>query len=83
MTRRRFLFDQVESLRPEAALRAHSKLLHILNADASRLATLRKLGISRYSCVFAPCQASASTPKIVNLFFREPQRLTEIEVDAH
>jgi hypothetical protein len=26
MKRRRFLFDQVESLRPEAALRAHSKI---------------------------------------------------------
>jgi hypothetical protein len=37
-----------------------------------RLAALRKLGISGYSCVFAPCQADASTPKIANLFFREP-----------
>ena len=43
-----------------------------MDADASRLAALRKLGISRYSCVFAPCQAGASTPKIANLFFREP-----------
>jgi hypothetical protein len=24
------------------------------------------------SCVFAPCPTDASTPKIVNLFFREP-----------
>jgi len=27
---------------------------------------------ARYSCVFAPCQMGASTPKIVNLVFREP-----------
>jgi hypothetical protein len=24
------------------------------------------------SCVFAPCQSGASTPKIVNLFFLKP-----------
>ena len=27
---------------------------------------------ARYSCDFAPCQPGASTPKIANLFFREP-----------
>ncbi len=42
------------------------KQLHILYADASRLAALRKLGISRYSSVFAPCHPGASTPKIAN-----------------
>jgi hypothetical protein len=33
---------------------------------------VQKLVISRYSCVFQPCQAGASTLKIMNLFFREP-----------
>ena len=43
-----------------------------MDADSSRLAALRKLGISRYACVFALCQAGVSTPKIATLFFREP-----------
>jgi hypothetical protein len=43
-----------------------------LSADASCLAALRKLEISRYSGAFAPCQAGASTRKNVNLFSREP-----------
>jgi hypothetical protein len=42
-----------------------------LSADASCLAALRKLEISRYSCTFAPCQAGASTRKNKNLFLRE------------
>jgi hypothetical protein len=44
----------------------------ILKVDASRPAALRKLEISIYSYVFVPCQPGGATPKIVNLFFREP-----------
>jgi hypothetical protein len=43
-----------------------------LSADASCLAALRKLEISRYAGAFAPCQAGASTLKNANLFLREP-----------
>ena len=43
-----------------------------LSADASRLAALRKLDISRYAGAFAPCQAGASILKNANLFLREP-----------
>ena len=43
-----------------------------LCADASCLAALRKLDISRYAGAFAPCQAGASIPKNVNLFLSEP-----------
>ena len=32
-----------------------------------RLAALRKLGITGYTCACVACQAGASTPKIVNL----------------
>ena len=52
------------------------KQFHILDADASRPAVLQKLGISRYSGVFVPCQPGASTPKIANLFSREPLTVT-------
>jgi hypothetical protein len=31
---------------------------------------VQNIGISRYSCDFAPCRPGASTPKIANLFFR-------------
>jgi heterodisulfide reductase subunit A2 len=43
-----------------------------LSAAASRLAALRKLEISRYSCTFAPCQTGAATLENANLFLREP-----------
>jgi L-cysteine desulfidase len=43
-----------------------------LDADASHLAALRKLGVSRSFRIFANCQASAATPRIATSFFREP-----------
>ncbi|MBT8340183.1 MAG: RNA polymerase sigma factor [Desulfatitalea sp.] len=41
-------------------------------ADPSYPAALQKYRISRYSLIFVPCRVSASTPKNVNLFLREP-----------
>jgi hypothetical protein len=43
-----------------------------LSADASCLAALRKLDLSRYAGAFAPCQAGASTLNNVKSFLREP-----------
>jgi hypothetical protein len=48
--------------------RTHSRIASHLAADASRLAALRKLGITRYACTIAPCQPGASTIKNCELF---------------
>jgi hypothetical protein len=37
-----------------------------VDADASRSAALKNLGISRYSCDFTPCRSGVSTTKITN-----------------
>jgi hypothetical protein len=37
-----------------------------------RLAAVRKLEISRYSCIFAICQTGAATLKHANVFLNEP-----------
>jgi len=61
-----------EPAKAKLGLGLTQKQLHILYADAPRLAALRKLGISRHSSAFAPCHPGVATPKIANYFLREP-----------
>jgi len=52
---------------PHTPSSAGGRWFHKLYAAIWRLAALRKLGITGYTCACVACQAGASTPKIVNL----------------